>query len=133
MLASDEGRILSVSGTNTAHPLRLEDVLVGEVWLCSGQSNMDFTVAKTEKYYFAGVINEAAEVAAANYPTTRMFTGGWAKSYEPKTAIHGTWKICTPENVREFSAIGYFFARNLQKELRVPIEIVTLTFGASCA
>jgi sialate O-acetylesterase len=113
--------------------VRLEDVLVGEVWLASGQSNMDFTVARTPKYYFAGVANEAAEVWAANYPQIRMFTGEWARSYNPRREVGGTWKVCTPENVREFSAIGYFFARDLQRALHVPVGIVTLTYGASTA
>ncbi len=117
----------------TDERVRLEDVLVGEVWLASGQSNMDFTVAKTPKYYFAGVNNEAAAVAAANYPQIRMFTGEWARTSDPRTAVGGTWKVCTPENVREFSAIGYFFARDLQQALHVPVGIVTLTYGASTA
>ena len=133
LAASDQGRTLTVTGSKTPEPLRLDDVLVGEVWLASGQSNMDFTVAKTEKYYFAGVINEAEEVAAANHPRLRMFTGQWKKSYAPEKEVGGTWKICTPENVREFSAVGYFFARALQREIKVPIGIVTLTFGASAA
>lgn len=124
---------LVVTGPDTDEPVELDDVLVGEVWLCSGQSNMDFTVAKTDKYYFAGVQNEAEEVAAANYPNIRMFTGEWTKAKEPQTQIAGTWKICTPENVREFSAVGYFFARDLQSALKVPIGIVTLTYGASTA
>jgi sialate O-acetylesterase len=131
--ASAEPRVFTVTGSAMPAPVRLDDVLVGEVWLASGQSNMDFTVAKTEKYYFCGVLNEAAEVAAANYPAIRMFTGEWTKSYEPKNTVGGTWKICTPENVREFSAVGYFFARDLQQELKVPVGIVTLTYGASTA
>jgi sialate O-acetylesterase len=121
---------LTIAGKNT---VVLHDVLIGEVWLCSGQSNMDFTVAKTKKYSFAGTANEAVEVAAANYPEIRMFSGEWTKSYVPQSTIAGTWKICNPENVREFSAIGYFFARDLQKELKVPVGIVTMTFGASTA
>jgi sialate O-acetylesterase len=131
--ASTESRRFMASGSATPAPLEFNDVLVGEVWLCSGQSNMDFTVAKTAKYYFAGVNNEAAEVAAANFPFIRMFTGEWAKSAVPVQRVGGSWKICTPETVREFSAIGYFFARDLQRELNVPIGIVTLTYGASCA
>ncbi|MGN6367207.1 MAG: sialate O-acetylesterase [Phycisphaerae bacterium] len=121
---------LTIEGKNT---VTLHDVLVGEVWLCSGQSNMDFTVARTPKYRFAGTQNEAAEVAAANYPEIRMFSGEWTKSYTPQSRIAGTWKVCNPENVREFSAIGYFFARDLQKELKVPVGIVTMTYGASTA
>ncbi len=131
--ASSEGRELVVTGSKTAEPIKLADVLVGEVWLCSGQSNMDFTVAKTEKYYFAGVLNEAEEVAAANHPRIRMFTGQWKKSYEPETRVEGAWLVCTPETVREFSAVGYFFARRVQQDLDVPVGIVTLTFGASSA
>lgn len=130
---SAESRALTVTGSQTTQPLRLNDVLVGEVWLCSGQSNMDFTVAKTKKYYFAGVTNEAAEVAAANFPLIRMFTGEWTMSDTPQNRVAGEWKVCNPENVREFSAIGYFFARDLQRELKVPVGIVTLTYGASTA
>lgn len=133
MKVSAEARTLTVTGSRTAQSVKLDDVLVGEVWLCSGQSNMDFTVAKTEKYYFAGVTNEAAEVAAANYPRLRMFSGEWARSYTPCNTVTGTWRVCTPEKVREFSAIGYFFARDLQKELNVPVGILTLTYGASTA
>lgn len=133
LTASADGRTLTITGRGNETPISVHDVLVGEVWLASGQSNMDFTVAKTEKYYFAGVLNEAAEVAAANHPLVRMFTGEWTKSYEPQTRVAGRWKICTPENVREFSAIAYFFARDLQHELDVPVGIVTLTYGASTA
>jgi sialate O-acetylesterase len=132
LAASAEGRVLSVSGSASKDAVRFADVLVGEVWLCSGQSDMDFTVAKTEKYYFCGVTNEAAEVAAASYPRIRMFTGDWGRSYEPRSTIPGcVWKVCTPGSVREFSAVGYFFARDLQRETNVPVGILTLTFGAS--
>ncbi|MCU0793532.1 MAG: sialate O-acetylesterase, partial [Opitutaceae bacterium] len=130
---SDEGRILEVSGTATAEPLRLADVLVGEVWLASGQSNMDFTVARTEKYTFAGVVNESEEVAAATYPRIRMFKGDWQKAAEPCERVGGRWLVCTPENVREFSAVGYFFARRLHRELGVPVGILAQTFGATTA
>jgi sialate O-acetylesterase len=131
--ASSEGRELVVTGSKTAAPITLADVLVGEVWLCSGQSNMDFTLAKTEKFTFAGVLNEAEEVAAANHPRIRMFTGEWQKSHEPAERVGGEWQVCTPGTAREFSAVGYFFARRVQQELDVPVGIVKLTFGASCA
>lgn len=121
---------LTVQGKNT---VTLKDVLVGEVWLASGQSNMDFTVAKTEKYYFAGTKDEAEEVAAANHPQLRMFTADWTMRAEPQRDVEGAWKVCTPENVREFSAVAYFFARALQRELGVPVGILTSTYGASTA
>jgi len=134
MPASSEGRVLTVTGSDAGKAVQFTDVLVGEVWLCSGQSNMDFTVAKTEKFYFCGVTNEAQEVAAAHYPLIRMFTSDSARSYAPRDDILGSsWKVCTPENVREFCAVGYFFARDLQKEIKVPIGILTLTYGASTA
>jgi sialate O-acetylesterase len=134
MPACSEGRVLTVSSSQGKSSVRFADVLVGEVWLCSGQSNMDFTVARTERFYFCGVTNEADEVAAAHYPGIRMFTSDSARSYEPRSSIPGcSWKVCTPEAVREFSAVGYFFARDLQKEIKTPIGILTLTYGASTA
>ena len=121
---------LTVKGKNA---ITLKDVLVGEVWLASGQSNMHFTVAKTDKYYFAGTKNESEEVAAANHPQLRMFTADWTMRAEPQREVAGTWKVCTPENVREFSAVAYFYARELQRELGVPVGILTATYGASTA
>jgi sialate O-acetylesterase len=128
--ASAESRDLTVTGQNT---VAFHDVLVGEVWLASGQSNMDFTVARTPKYYFAGVRDEAQEVKNANYPLIRMFSGIWAKSATPQSDIDGQWKVCTPENVREFSAAAYFYAKYLHLALKVPVGIITETFGASTA
>jgi sialate O-acetylesterase len=133
--ASAEPRELIVQGTNLKSEisnLKLTDVLVGEVWLASGQSNMDFSMSKKVKY-FAGAANEEAEIAAANYPLIRMFTGIAAKAYTPQTSVGGEWKICSPENAPAFSAVGYFFARDLQKEIKVPVGIITEAFGASTA
>ena len=125
---------MTIAGNKANEPsLLIKDILVGEVWLGSGQSNMDFTVATTTRHYFAGVKNEVEEVAAANYPQIRMFTGAWKNSYDPQTEISGTWLVVTPETVKEMSAIGYFFARDMQKELKVPFGIITEAFGASTA
>ena len=123
---------MTIAGNKAGeNPIVVKDILVGEVWLGSGQSNMDFTVATTTRHYFAGVKNEADEIAAANYPNIRMFTGAWKNSYDPQTEISGTWLIVTPENVKEMSAIGYLFARDMQKELKVPFGLITEAFGAS--
>lgn len=132
LMAWSEGQTFTVTGSQTAEPIRLEDVLAGEVWLASGQSNMDFSVSKKAKY-FAGVTNEDAEIAAANYPLIRMFTGNYAKLYAPTNRITGEWKVCTPDTVPAFSAVGYFFARDLQRATNIPVGIVTLAFGASTA
>ena len=76
---------MSIDGKNH---IQVTDVLVGEVWLGSGQSNMEFTVSK-KKASFAGLINEDQEIAAANYPTIRMFTAKGTKTYEPKADVAG--------------------------------------------
>mgnify|MGYP001553982637 CR=1 FL=1 len=128
---SAEPQTFTVTGTATAKPIALDDVLVGEVWLGSGQSNMVATVAKKGGPY--GVINEAQEIAAANYPKIRIFTAADTKAYEPQAAVNGTWVVCSPETVPAFSAIGYMFSRDLQKDLNVPIGFLTVASGASCA
>jgi sialate O-acetylesterase len=132
MAASAESRTFTVVGSKTAKPIELQDVVIGEVWLASGQSNMDFSMSKKVKS-FAGVRNEEQEIAAANYPLIRMFTGVASKTYAPQNSVGGQWKICTPENAPAFSAVGYFFARDLQRDLKVPVGIITESFGASTA
>ncbi|MEO7414968.1 MAG: sialate O-acetylesterase [Opitutaceae bacterium] len=132
LATSAEARNFVVRGSGTPQPISLEDVLVGEVWLGSGQSNMVFPVSKAKARY-AGVINEEQEIAAANYPKIRMFTAADTKSYEPMTTGRGTWLVCSPETVPDFSAIGYLFSRDLQKELNVPVGFITVASGASCA
>jgi sialate O-acetylesterase len=130
--ASAASRTFTVTGSHTAQPLALEDVLVGEVWLASGQSNMVFPVAGKGGPY--GLLNEAEEIAAANYPLIRMFTGRDTKNYEPQSAVASAgWLVCDTNNVQGFSAVGYLFARDLQKELNVPVGIITEASGASCA
>ena len=134
MKASAEPRTLVVTGNRQSaiENLKCADVLVGEVWLASGQSNMDFTMSKKVKR-FAGVMNEETEIAAANYPLIRMFTGDAQKTFAPTNRIGGEWKICTPENAPAFSAVAYFFARDLQREIKIPVGIITEAFGASTA
>ena len=134
MKASREARELVVTGHRQSQieNVKCKDVLVGEVWLASGQSNMDFSMSKKVKY-FAGVTNEEQEIAAANYPLIRMFTGAAAKAYTPQNQVDGQWEACTPENAPAFSAVGYFFARDLQRDLKAPVGIVTEAFGASTA
>jgi sialate O-acetylesterase len=134
MKASAESRELTVSSEKSSpvENVKCEDVLVGEVWLASGQSNMDFSMSKKVKY-FAGVTNEEAEIAAANYPTIRMFIGAAQKTYAPTNRVGGEWKVCTPENAPAFSAVGYFFARDLQRGIKIPVGVIVESFGASTA
>jgi sialate O-acetylesterase len=120
---------MTVSGKNA---MVIHDVLVGEVWLGSGQSNMAFTVSK-KKALYAGLVNEEQVIAAANYPKVRMFMAKTAKTYEPQRDLAGEWQVCRPETVPGFSAVAYLFGRNLQKELNVPVGMLVLAFGASTA
>ncbi len=122
---------MTVTGAG-ANSIAIKDVLVGEVWLASGQSNMAFPVSRKVASY-AGLTNEEAEIAAADYPAVRMFTGKPAKSYEPQSTLAGQWLVCSPETVPGFSAVGYLFARDLLKELKVPVGILTEAYGASTA
>ena len=132
MKVSAESRTFTVTGSKTAQPIVLADVLVGEVWLASGQSNMDFSLSKKVKY-FAGVTNEEQEIAAANYPLIRMFIGTSVRTNVPQTRVGGEWQVCTPQTAPAFCAVGYFFARDLQREIKAPVGIVALAFGASTA
>jgi sialate O-acetylesterase len=120
---------LTIKGRNT---ITLQDVYVGEVWLCSGQSNMDMTVAKEDRYW-CGVFNEALEVASANYPLIRQFYAKFSPSLEPQNEVEGEWEVCSPATVGHFRAAAYFFARNLYQKMNVPIGLLVTTYGASTA
>jgi sialate O-acetylesterase len=123
---------MTISGAKGTSALTINDVLVGEVWLGSGQSNMVFNVSNTGHRPY-GLLDEKAEIAAANYPQVRMFTVADTKSLEPQTEVKGEWKVCTPENVADFSAIGYLFARDLNQALKVPVGVILSAYGASTA
>ena len=97
--------------------ITIKDVMVGEVWIASGQSNMTFSLD--------GVENAATEVAKANYPQIRLFTVPKKialTSQENTLAAH--WEICTPETAKSFSAVAYFFAREIQRKLNVPVGVI---------
>lgn len=111
---------LTVKGRNT---LAVQDVLVGEVWLASGQSNMEFTVSRG--------LNADQEKAAANFPQIRMFTVAGNPQRIPQADCRGSWKICTPDNVGAFSAVAYFFGRDLHQKLGVPVGLVHSSVGGT--
>jgi sialate O-acetylesterase len=120
---------MQIAGKNT---VTLHDVLVGEVWLAAGQSNMAFTVS-SKAAFFAGMTDEDEVIAAADHPDIRMFTAATVKALTPQENVSGAWKVCSPQTVGAFSAIGYIFARELEERLHVPVGIVTVAFGASTA
>src|SRR5690606_11903779 len=109
----------------------ISDVLVGEVWLCSGQSNMDFTLAPTPKRRFSGTENWERTVAQADHPLIREFKAEWTTSEEPNREIEGSWKVCSPDTAGDFSAVAYHFAVSLREQVDVPVGLVTCAIGAS--
>lgn len=113
---------LKVIGNNT---VTLQDVLVGEVWIASGQSNMEWPLNRSYQ-------PEAAIAAAAN-SNLRLFTVPKLKAVAPADNVNAAWKACTPESVPNFSAVGYFFGRDLQKALQVPVGIIHTSWGGSPA
>jgi sialate O-acetylesterase len=114
---------LIVQGKNT---IDLQNVMVGEVWVCSGQSNMEWQVVNSN--------NAEEEVAAADYQGIRLFTVPKAVAQFPKDDIsEGEWVECSPETVAGFSAIGYFFGRDLHQELNVPIGLIHTSWGGTVA
>ena len=113
---------ITVKGNNT---IELTDVLIGQVWVCSGQSNMEWRVISAN--------NAEQEIAAANYPNIRLFTVKKTVSDEPQSDCEGSWQVCTPQTVKNFSAVGYYFGRKLHKELRQPVGLVHTSWGGTPA
>ncbi len=112
---------LAVKGANT---IVLKDVLVGDVWIASGQSNMEWPVA--------WAANPAAEMAAANYPKIRLVRAMHKVSEYPVDNLVGQmWAPCTPQTVEKFSAVGYHFGRLLQERLGVPIGLIQTAWGGT--
>lgn len=103
--------------------LMLDDVMIGEVWLCSGQSNMAMTVN--------GVHDADTEMAHADLPAIRMFTVKSGHSTEPQEKCEGTWTVCHPLTVSGFSATAFFFGRRLHQELDVPIGLINSSVGGT--
>ncbi len=116
---------LTIAGA--ANTLVIHDVLAGEVWVASGQSNMTFPLA--------GAINGKAEVDAANYPQIRVFTVADKVAATPQRDCSGSWQLATPENAASFTALGYLFARDIYQALgaTVPVGIIHSAVGGTTA
>lgn len=108
----------------------INNVLIGEVWLCSGQSNMDMEL-KPFLPWLKGVVDYEKEIASANYPSIRLFDVRKDFSNTPRDITKGEWKICSPETVGDFSAVAYFFARKVFNTLNIPVGLVVPSMGAS--
>lgn len=111
---------LRVTGSNT---LELTNVLFGEVWFCSGQSNMQWTVRASK--------DSSAEIAAATYPKIRLFYVPRKSSGLLKKDVEANWQETSPETIRNFSAVAYYFGRKLHKDINVPIGLINSSWGGT--
>lgn len=112
---------LIVKGKNT---LTLRNILIGDVWLGSGQSNMEWTIKDTN--------HAKEEIANANHPQIRLFTVPKALSFDTqKDLVGGQWQECTPNSLPDFSAVAYFFGRKLNADLNIPIGLVNSSWGGT--
>ena len=105
--------------------LVLKDVMIGDVWLCSGQSNMEWPVSAAN--------NPEQEIASAKHPGIRLFTVPKKVSPSPVSTMAASWEVCSPETVAAFSAVGYFFGRQLHQDLDVPIGLIDSSWGGTIA
>ena len=112
-----------IKGKNNT--ITLQNILIGDVWVCSGQSNMEWVVANAE--------NGPEEVLHADYPAIRLLTVNWSMSDIPlqEAKTRGGWAVCNPKTVERFSAVGYFFGRALNRELDIPIGLINASCGGT--
>ena len=113
---------LTVKGKNT---VAFNDVLIGEVWVCAGQSNMQWSVNASN--------DPDLEKAAAKFPNIRLISVPQVGTQEPQWNFNGKWAVCSPETIGNFSAVGYLFGRQLHQTLGVPVGLINNAWGGSAA
>ena len=112
--------------------IKLSNLLIGDVWFCVGQSNMDMPVTAVPILTYRGVLNYQDEIAAANFPAIRIYKANADFKINPVAETKGEWKICSPQTIGDFSGVAYFFGRQLFLKLNIPIGLVEATAaGAS--
>ncbi len=120
--ASAKPATMNIKGTTSKS---LKNILVGEVWICSGQSNMQWSVNAS---YDADL-----EIATAKFPNIRLISVPQVGTQEPQDDFKGAWAECSPANVGSFSAVGFFFGRTLHQVLDVPVGLINNAWGGSAA
>jgi sialate O-acetylesterase len=115
--------VLTVSSKHRT--VEFKNVLVGEVWVCSGQSNMEWPMSAT--------FEPAAAIASATNTLIRLLDVPNVKSDAPSVVLKSTWQVCSPDAIKGFSAVGYYFGRDLQRTRRVPIGLIRSDWGGSPA
>jgi len=121
--------VMVISGEGTA--IKFDNIMVGDVWLCSGQSNMEMPLAGWGK-----INNFKTEIAEANYPNIRLLQVNHATGNLPSDTVsvqNGGWNVCSPANIHEFSATAYFFAREVYKKTGIPIGLIHSSWGGTVA
>ena len=116
----DKSHELVVKGNNE---IKLTDILIGDVWIGSGQSNMEWSLTQSE--------NKEEFIKAANHPKIRLFHIPKVKKDTPQTNVDTTWKTCTSENIPRFSAVLYHFGKTIQKETKIPLGLINSSWGGS--
>ncbi len=116
-----------IKGSET---LTLKNIMIGEVWLCSGQSNMEMPL---EGWPNQPIVESEKYISEADYPDIRLFTVKKNTSYTPLNDCEGNWSPCSPELAAEFSATGFFFGLSLYKELNIPIGLIHSSWGGTPA
>lgn len=120
--ASAKPATMKIKGTSTKE---LKNILVGEVWVCSGQSNMQWSVSQS--------YDAELEIATAKFPNIRLISVPQVGTQEPQDDFKGAWAECSPANAGEFSAVGFFFGRTLHQALDVPVGLIDNAWGGSAA
>lgn len=125
----EAGGPYTVKVTDGKETITFNNVLIGEVWICAGQSNMELPVSTGNT--MIQIKNHRQEAAAANYPRIRLYEVPKTKApgAEFEEVVGGSWQECSPASVPNFSAAGYFFARQLQKDLDIPVGLVMTAWG----
>jgi len=113
---------MTVAGKNS---ITIKNILAGEVWVCSGQSNMGYT--------FSAAHNASVEGPKADKPTIRLFKVPLKTALTPQKDVQGKWELCTPESVKNFTAVGYFFGRDINKALNLPVGLINTSWGGTPA
>ena len=140
MVKQDSTWMVRIKTAKAGGPYRLQiivgdstivytNVMLGEVWLFSGQSNMEIPLEGWPPQN--PIQNSAEEIERADYPDIRLFTVARAVSAEPEFNCVGAWSVCTPKTAAKFSAVGYFFGRKLYNELHVPIGLIFSSWGGT--
>lgn len=119
---------LTITGSNSSKRVQRTDILVGDVWVASGQSNMEIPLTG---FKGAPINNSVQEIAAANQPKLRLLRQKKRTSAVPLNDTDDAWTLCTPDTAKDFSAIAYFFGRKLSQEENVPVGLIDTTWGGS--